>query len=159
MFASPAFAQLCSSPSAAGSGLPAVSSGAELLAAQMVAADPAYARQIAESLARDLLERIPAGRRVDRAVRELVVALRRALSEPPSEVPQPEPRDAQGADSLSIEQVAQTLGCSAEYARRLARKGADGGGIKASRVGATWVVRAADLDEYIERRRRKEPAA
>jgi excisionase family DNA binding protein len=137
---------------------------AELLAAQMVAADPRFAHQIAGKLAQDLLERLQAGRHVDPAVRELTAALLRALSgqaEPvPQPVPQPEPVEPAPADSmLAIEQVAEALGCSTGYARRLARKGPDQGGIKASRVGATWVVRAADLDEYTERRRGKEPAA
>jgi hypothetical protein len=129
---------------------------AELVAAQLTAADPTYAREIAESLARDLLERILAGRRIDRGVRELVVALRRALSDPPT-VRDREPPPAQPPDLLlSIRQVADTLGCSKKYAPRLARKGADGGGIEAARVGAMWVARAADLDEWTRRRRERD---
>jgi excisionase family DNA binding protein len=133
---------------------------AELLAAQMVATDPRFAHQIAGKLAQDLLERLQAGRRVDSAVRELTAALLRALSGQAEPVPQPEPVEPAPADSmLAIEQVAAALGCSTGYARRLARKGPDQGGIKASRVGATWVVRAADLGEWVKRRRGKEPAA
>jgi excisionase family DNA binding protein len=126
----------------------------------MAAADPDHAREIARALALDLLEKMQAGRRIDPSVRKFVSALLRATRDQPPPVSPPKPPADDPADSLlTIEQVAEALGCSVQYARRLARKGIDGGGIKASRVGAAWVVRAADLDDWVERRHRKEPAA
>ncbi|MFF7734607.1 helix-turn-helix domain-containing protein [Streptomyces sp. NPDC007984] len=41
-------------------------------------------------------------------------------------------------------EAAAVLGCSAEYARRLARSGR----LRAHRVGGVWAVRPQDLDAY-----------
>jgi excisionase family DNA binding protein len=132
---------------------------AELLAAQMVAADPSYAREVAESLAQYLLERILAGRRVDPKVREFVAALRCALSGQSEPVPLAVPAEPAPADSwLTIEQVCEAVGWTDGYARRLCRRGPDGGGLEAVKVGTSWTVRRADLDAYLERRRRRQPA-
>jgi excisionase family DNA binding protein len=45
---------------------------------------------------------------------------------------------------LCMEEVAAVLGCSVEYARRLARSGR----LRAQRVGANWAVHPTDLDAY-----------
>jgi excisionase family DNA binding protein len=120
----------------------------ELLAGRLLAADPAYAKQIADSLAQDLLERILAGRRVDRPVRELVVALWRATRDTPPamaarghqvDTAAPTARPSDGDDWLTVEQAAKRLGKSRRTTRRMCAQGV----VEARRPGRDWQVRAS----------------
>src|SRR6266498_387917 len=118
-------------------------------AAELLAARPELVRLVGVVLEREIRQARRLGARVPPGACELADACLAGAQAPPEQVSPPKPRAGAAAESLSIEQVAQTLGCSVQYARRLARKGADQGGIKAARVGVTWVVAATDLDEWI----------
>jgi excisionase family DNA binding protein len=133
---------------------------AELLAAQMLAADPTYAKEITDSLAQDLLSKILGGRHVDPVVRELVAALRRASRDTPPAVasrrhqmdqpPPPAPPSA-GDDWLTVEQAAERLGKSRRTMQRMCAQGV----VEARRPGRDWQVRASAVGQQP---RRKGPA-
>jgi len=139
------------------SGLPAASSGADLLAAQMVAADPDHAREIAGKLALDLLEKIQAGRRVDPVVRELVAALLRATRDTPpamaarghqvdSVPPATPPSDDD--DWLDVTTAAERLGKSRRTMRRLCAQGV----VEARKPGRDWQIKAGAIGRQPRRK-------
>jgi excisionase family DNA binding protein len=138
--------------SAALSGLRAAGSGAELLAAQMVTADPTHAREIAGKLALDLLGKIQAGRRVDPVVREFVAALLRASRDTPPamtarghqvDTAAPTAQSSAGDDWLTVEQAAERLGKSRRTTRRLCAQGV----VEARRFGRDWQIRASAVGQ------------
>lgn len=81
--------------------------------------------------------------------RDLVAALKRAAqaasSVPGTSTPAPATVDhTRAGDVLGMEEVAALLGCSPEYARRLARTGR----FPARRVGHVWLTTLTSLDAY-----------
>ncbi|MFJ4012234.1 helix-turn-helix domain-containing protein [Streptomyces sp. NPDC090026] len=79
----------------------------------------------------------------DRALR----ALRDAAHTPPSSAagtPTAEPPTVDPGKVMGMGDVAAVLGCTPEYARRLARVGR----LPAQRVGTVWTINPRDLDAY-----------
>ncbi|MFC8866380.1 helix-turn-helix domain-containing protein [Streptomyces sp. NPDC057148] len=67
-------------------------------------------------------------------------------SVPGTPTPAPATVDHEGFEGslMGMRDAAAVLGCTAEYARRLARTGR----LRAHRVGGVWAVRPEDLDAY-----------
>jgi excisionase family DNA binding protein len=125
---------------------------AELLAEQMLAADPEHAREIADRLARDLLDKILAGRPVDPVVRELVAALLRATRDTPPAVASrrhqldqaaPATRPSERDDWLTVAQAAERLSKSRRTMQRMCAQGV----VEARRFGRDWQVRASAVEQ------------
>ncbi|MEU2598446.1 helix-turn-helix domain-containing protein [Streptomyces hirsutus] len=107
------------------------------------------AREVLRVLVRDLSERVRSdGGEVSPAVRGVLRALHLAAKQP---------RDGAGAFAaetpadqgvsvreVTAEQAAGLLGCSPQYARRLARSGR----VAARRVGPVWLIDRASLDAF-----------
>jgi excisionase family DNA binding protein len=109
-----------------------------------VVVTPALAGEVLRCLLRDLAGRVRAdGGELAAGVRELLWGLHAAATEAEQQASsvggtlQASPVRVE----IGISDAAQRLGCSPEYARRLARRGR----LSARRVGRTWLVDAAAL--------------
>ncbi|MEU9641513.1 helix-turn-helix domain-containing protein [Streptomyces sp. NPDC048188] len=80
-----------------------------------------------------------------RILRELHAAARGLRSFAPETPPAPRTTvDTGSEEMLGMRKAAAVLGCTPQYARRLARTGR----LRAHRVGGIWAVRPEDLDAY-----------
>ncbi|MCY0962800.1 helix-turn-helix domain-containing protein [Streptomyces sp. H27-H5] len=87
------------------------------------------------------------GGEVSPAVRRLLYALHDAAQRPAVAVPSSGAGTAPAAPvtvELTADQAALLLGCSTEYARRLARTGR----VLARRAGPAWLIDPTSLDAY-----------
>ena len=107
------------------------------------------AREVLRALVRDLTERVRVdGGEVSPAVRGVLYALRTASDQPPG--PSGCFADETPADlgvsvrEVTAEQAAELLGCSVQYARRLASSGR----VTARRAGPAWLIDRASLDAF-----------
>ncbi|MGW0417499.1 helix-turn-helix domain-containing protein [Streptomyces sp. NPDC003015] len=101
------------------------------------------------ALVRDLTERVRIdGGEVSPAVRGILHALRTASDQPPC--PARGFADETSSDlgvslrEVTAEQAAELLGCSVQYARRLASSGR----VAARRAGPAWLIDRASLDAF-----------
>jgi excisionase family DNA binding protein len=109
-----------------------------------VVVPPALAGEVLRCLLRDLSSRVRAdGGELSAGVRELLWGLHAAATEAEQQTSSVSGtlEAAAARVEIGISDAAQRLGCSPEYARRLARRGR----LSARRVGRTWLVDAAAL--------------
>ncbi|MFE1250505.1 helix-turn-helix domain-containing protein [Streptomyces sp. NPDC058741] len=106
------------------------------------------AGEVLRALVRDLVGRARAdGGEVSPQARRVLYALHAAAvqdeSTGPAFAPETRARSAASVE-LTARQVAEILGCSAQYARSLARSGR----VRARRAGPAWLIDSASLDAY-----------
>ncbi|MGW0596113.1 helix-turn-helix domain-containing protein [Streptomyces sp. NPDC002776] len=106
------------------------------------------AGEVLRALVRDLSGRARAdGGEVSPEARRVLYALHAAAVQDegagPAFAPETPVRAAASVE-LTARQVAEILGCSAQYARTLARSGR----VRARRAGPAWLIDSASLDAY-----------
>lgn len=113
-----------------------------------VVVPPEVASDVLRALVRDLTARVRAdGGEVTPAVRQVLYALHEAAQRtaPPTPSSAPgTPVVAPATVELTAHEAAHLLGCSTEYARRLARTGR----VPARRAGPAWLIDRQALDAY-----------
>lgn len=113
-----------------------------------VVVPPEVANEVLRALVRDLTTRVRAdGGEVSPAVRALLYELHDAAQRTPATAPGSAAGTLASPPAtveLTAHEAAQLLGCSTEYARRLARSGR----VHARRAGPAWLISRASLDAY-----------
>lgn len=110
----------------------------------------AVAGDVLRALVRDLTARVRAdGGEVGPGVRRVLYALHDAAQRADAHQPRPGPvggtqEGPTGTVGVTAQAAAALLGCSTEYARRLARTGR----VAATRHGPSWLIDRASLDAY-----------
>lgn len=109
---------------------------------------PGVAGEVLRALVRDLTARVRAdGGEVSPTVRQVLYALHDATQRPNTPVPSSvagTPAVAPDTVELTAYEASIALGCSTEYARRLARTGR----VLARRAGPAWLINRQALDAY-----------
>ncbi|MFH9641232.1 helix-turn-helix domain-containing protein [Streptomyces globisporus] len=106
------------------------------------------AGEVLRALIRDLTARVRTdGGEVSPTVRRVLYALHEAAQNTAAHAPSSAhgtPDTPPATVELTTHEAAQLLGCSTEYARRLARTGR----VLARRAGPAWLINNASLDAY-----------
>ncbi|MGQ4727047.1 helix-turn-helix domain-containing protein [Streptomyces sp. Ju416(a)] len=113
-----------------------------------VVVPPGIANEVLRALVRDLTTRVRTdGGEVSPGVRQLLWALQDAAQHPARTAPSSAHGTAAPAAAtveLTAHEAAALMGCSTEYARRLARTGR----VLARRAGPAWLINRQALDAY-----------